>query len=160
MPIFSSTMDEKFSRAESGLKGSGSSYMCTLCKATRETCKTQLGSFCIDRTHKETVEKAHLLEINPDKLSKNELERIAAGVKATPLLLSEPAEQGIDATHADINLRIFFRKLIIREIAGVKEWEAKADVKYLLDDAEFKFDSALETLHWNQSTINDARELC
>ena len=142
--FFTSMVDEKFSRAESGLKGSGSKFICTLCKATRETCKTKLGEFTIDRSYKEALEKSHLIEINPDKLSVNELEKLAEGVKSKPLLLSEPSEQGIDATHADINLGIFFRKLIIREIAGVKEWEVKQDVKYLINDAESKFDAHLK----------------
>ena len=115
-----------------------------MCKATCETCKTKLGEFTIDRSYKEALEKSHLIEINPDKLSVNELEKLAEGVKSKPLLLSEPSEQGIDATHADINLGIFFRKLIIREIAGVKEWEVKQDVKYLINDAESKFDAHLK----------------
>ena len=118
-------VDEKFSRAESGLKGSGSKFICTLCKATRETCKIQLGEFKIDRTYKETKEKASLIQISQDKLSATELEKIAQGVKSKPLLLSKPFEQGIDATHADMNLGIFFMKVIIRDIAGLREWEVK-----------------------------------
>ncbi|XP_071491806.1 V(D)J recombination-activating protein 1-like [Diadema antillarum] len=84
----------------------------------------------------ETADLASYLEINPDKLSQAELGDIAKGVKSRPILLSDPGMKLLDSTHAVINLGQFFKKLIMREIAGVQVWEATHDVKELLDDAE------------------------
>lgn len=48
--FFTSMIDEKLDRKEGGLAGAGSRFMCTLCDATRETAKTELGNFDISRT--------------------------------------------------------------------------------------------------------------
>ena len=52
--FINSMVDEKRSRADGGLQGSGSLYMCDLCKATHETAKTELGTFLICRRLQET----------------------------------------------------------------------------------------------------------
>ena len=59
--LINSMVDEKRSRADGGLQGSGSLYMCDLCKATHETAKTKLGTFRICRNLQETKEIAELL---------------------------------------------------------------------------------------------------
>ena len=46
----------------------------------------------------------------------------------------------MDATHAKINLRTFVYKLLIREVAGVNQWEESADVKHLIQNASHKVD--------------------
>jgi hypothetical protein len=43
-----SVIDEKLDRANSGLAGSGSAYLCTLYDITRETAVSQLGTFSIN----------------------------------------------------------------------------------------------------------------
>jgi V(D)J recombination-activating protein 1 len=67
---YNSMIDEKINRADSGLIGSGSRYLCTLCEATREEAKTQLGSF------NTTCHVANYLKVNPDNLSKTKLDMI------------------------------------------------------------------------------------
>lgn len=49
-------------------------------------------------------------------------------------------KKGNDATHADINLAFFFKKVIVREIAQVTVWEQTKEIKELLLLAEAKFD--------------------
>lgn len=51
--FYNSMIDEKLDRADGGLQGSGSKFLCTLCHATRETAKSELGSFRITRTFEE-----------------------------------------------------------------------------------------------------------
>ena len=43
--FFNSMIDEKRDRSDAGLQGAGSKYLCTLCYADRDTCKSHLGSF-------------------------------------------------------------------------------------------------------------------
>ena len=119
--FINSMVDEKRNRADGGLQGSGSLYMCDLCKATHETAKTELGTFRIYRNLQETKEIAELLRTNPEKLSDAHLKQIAQGVKSAPLSSIEHSEHSIDATHADINMGRFLKKLIVREIAGVSQ---------------------------------------
>ncbi|XP_045208769.2 V(D)J recombination-activating protein 1-like [Mercenaria mercenaria] len=133
-------IDEKFDRSESGLAGSGSRYLCTLCEATREDAMAKLGSFNITRTYKQTKQIADYMKINPDNLSQAKLDKISLGVKNAPILCADAIEKGIDSTHADINMASFFKKVIIREMAGVTMWEMKSDVKSLLFETENKFD--------------------
>ena len=45
-----SMIDEKHDRSISGYQGSGSRYICVLCHATHATCKSNLGTFRIDRS--------------------------------------------------------------------------------------------------------------
>lgn len=62
------------------------------------------------------------------------------GVKSRPILMSEPRERGIDATHADINMASFFKKVFVREVAQVTKWEATSDIKPKLVNAEIEID--------------------
>ena len=138
--FFTSMIDEKFDRSESGLAGSGSKYLCTLCSATRDEAKAKLGSFNITRTYQQTRQISDYIRINPDHLSQTQIDKISLGVKQAPIICSDAIEKGIDSTHADINMASFFKKLIIREIAGVTVWEMTAHLKPLLLEAESKFD--------------------
>ena len=72
------------------------------------------------------------------------MHKIAMGVKSSPLMKIEPRYRMIDATHADINLASFFKKLIVRSIAGVKQWDATKEVKKQLDNCEVKFDNHIK----------------
>ncbi|CAH3029727.1 unnamed protein product [Porites evermanni] len=114
-----SMVDEKRTRADGGLQGAGSSYLCDLCYATQKTAKSDIGTFVISRKLEETKQIADLLHFNPDKLNPSQLSAVAKGHK-------------VDATHAKINLGKFVYKLLIREVAGVNQWEESADVKHLI----------------------------
>ena len=102
------------SHADGGLQGSVSLHMCDFHKATHEKAKTELGTFWICRNLQETKEIAELLLTNPEKLSDTHLKWIAqgGGVKSTTLSSMEHSEHSIDATRADINVDLFFKKLI------------------------------------------------
>ena len=121
--FFNSMVDEKRDRGDSGLQGSGSKYLCTLCDADKQSAKALLGSFSIYRSVSECSNIAEILRVNPNALSENELKKISKGVKCAPLSKIEPIQKGIDATHADINLGQFCKKIVVREIAGVTKWE-------------------------------------
>lgn len=96
--FYTSMIDEKFDRKEGGLAGSGSLYMCTLCEATRETAKSDIGSFVISRSLAGMRRAAELRRLNLENLSENVLNEATKGVKSRPLLQSEPRDRGIDAT--------------------------------------------------------------
>ena len=88
----------------------------------------------------ETHYLADYIRANPDKLSDQALSNIAKGVKSVLLLVYQPAECMLDATHADINMARFFRKIITRLIANVRQWKSTTAVKDALEDAEVRFD--------------------
>ena len=138
--VFNSMIDEKRDRADAGLQAAGSKYMCTLCYADRDTCITQLGSFEICRRLEETCKIAEFLRVNPENLSEKSIHKSSKGVKCKPVSTMQQIQKGIDATHADINIGQFFKKLIVREIAGVTSWEVTADIADLVKGAETKFD--------------------
>lgn len=142
--FFNSMIDEKLDRSYGGLAGSGSSYLCTLCYATRETAQSQLGSFSISRTVADTTEIANYVKANPDNLSKSALDKLSKGVKTVPLLQTDASQKCLDATHADINCGSFFKKLIIREIAHVNTWDATEDIQLIIKNAEVTFDNCLK----------------
>ena len=144
LDFYNSMIDEKLDRAEGGLQGSGSSYVCTLCEATRDCVKSSLGQFQITRTYEGTKQIAEYLEINPDKLSDKQLDALAKGVKSVPILKSDAIKKGLDATHADINLGKFFKNLICHEIAQVTSWALTADIKDLVVNAERRLDQHLK----------------
>ena len=150
--FFTSMIDEKFDRSESGLAGSGSKYLCTLCSATRDEAKSKLGSFQITRTYKQTQQIADYIRINPDQLSQSQIDKISLGVKHAPILCSDAVEKGIDSTHADINMASFFKKILVREIAGVTVWEMNSHLKPLILEAECKFDKHMRS----QTGVNPA----
>ena len=64
--FYNSMIDEKLDKADGGLQDSGSKFLCTLCHATRETAKSELGSFRTTRKFEETDAKANYMLINPD----------------------------------------------------------------------------------------------
>ena len=132
--------DEKRTRADGGLQGAGSSYLCDLCYATQKTAKSDIGTFSISRKLEETKKIADLLHFNPDKLNPSQLSAVTKGVKTHPVLNIEHSEHKVDATHANINLGKFVYKLLIREVAGVTQWEESADVKHLIQNAMHKVD--------------------
>ena len=84
--------------------------------------------------------------MNPDQLSANDLAKVAKGVSSLPLSFSEPWVEIIDATHADINMGSFFKKLIIRVSAGIDQWDATKNVAAQLNHTEQKFDMHLKKL--------------
>ncbi|XP_070545703.1 V(D)J recombination-activating protein 1-like [Ptychodera flava] len=139
-----SMVDEKLDRSAGGLQGAGSGYPCTLCDCTREEAISKLGSFSITRKRTEIIEKAEIRRVNPKILSQNELNLSCKGVKKHPLLLSEPVERGIDSTHANINLASFFKKVLVREVAEITQWEKTAELKSSLDMAEKRLDDHLK----------------
>lgn len=143
--FYTSMIDEKLDRAESGLQASGSNYICTLCHATRETAVSNVGEFVIDRTFEETKEIAEYIRLNPDNLSKKSLEACSKGVKSLPILLVDAVKKGIDATHADINIGRFFKNLLCREIAKIFTWTLTSDVKDLIVHAEKQLDQHLKS---------------
>ena len=138
--VFNSMVDEKYDRAMSGYMGSGSKHVCVLCDALQQDCKKHLGSFKINRTLKETKILANIMRVNPDNMSARDLAKISKGVKSLPVSYSRPLDKLIDATHADINLAIFFQKVIVRIIADVPQWDATQDVVTLLNNAQHQFD--------------------
>nr|XP_054755451.1 V(D)J recombination-activating protein 1-like [Lytechinus pictus] len=132
-------IDEKLDRSQGGLQGSGSKFLCTLCHATRETARSHVGTFKITRTLEENVDIASYVQTNPDDLSQSDLASVAKGVKDYPILKSEPHHKLLDATHADINIGSFFKKLIICEVARTYTWEISRDVKAMFEDGEKRF---------------------
>ena len=125
--------DEKRTRADGGLQWAGSRYICDLCYATQESAKSDLGTFETCRTLEETKQIADLLHFNPDKLTQTQLSAVAKGVKAHPVLNIDHSEHKVDATHARINLGKFCYKLLIREIAGITQWNKTSDIKHHIE---------------------------
>ena len=124
-------IDEKFHRSEGGLQRSGSRYLCTLCHATPEEAKSLVGTFFITRSYEETKTTAKYINTNPDVRSPQpELATRAKGMKSHPTLQAEPKHKLIDATHADINMGNFLKKLIICEIAMLQTWEISPELKH------------------------------
>lgn len=154
-----SMVDEKRTRADGGLQGAGSKYICDLCYATEETAKSQLGTFIICRTLDETKAIADLLHFNHDKLNQKQLTALAKGVKCHPVLNIEHSEHKVDATHAKINIGKFIYKLLTREIAEISQWAETQDIKHLVENATHKLDCYLKSkIGINPS--NDAWKLC
>ena len=92
------------------------------------SCKHQLGTFKIERNLEETRKLANYVKLNPDSLTDAALSQIAQGVKSLPISLCDTNEKLIDATHADINVGIFFQKLLIRLVADIEQWDTTSDV--------------------------------
>lgn len=57
-----------------------------------------------------------------------------------PLIRASGFKKALDATHADINLGSFCRKLIIKEIAEVTKWKISKDIQSIVKTAEVMFD--------------------
>jgi len=99
----------------------------------QESAKSDLGTFETCRTLEETKQIADLLHFNPDKLTQTQLSAVAKGVKAHPVLNIDHSEHKVDATHARINLGKFCYKLLIREIAGITQWNETSDIKHQIE---------------------------
>ena len=84
------------------------------------------------------------MRVNPDGYKENTLLNMSKGVKCIPISFIDPIFKGIDATHADINLGQFFKKIIVREIAQVTKWDLTQDIKCIVQDSESKFDKMLK----------------
>ena len=54
-------------------------------------------------------------------------------MKSHPTLQAEPKHKLIDATHADINMGNFLKKLIICEIAVLQTWEISPELKHIFE---------------------------
>jgi V(D)J recombination-activating protein 1 len=142
--FFSSMEDEKSDRAFSGLQGSGSSYICTLCTATSQSAREQCGTFTVNRSEEQATALGEYVRSNPDNLNTSQMSMVAKGVKSLPVLKSQPMERMLDATHADINMSSFLKKLLVRLIAGVLKWDATQDIKQKLVHAEVLFDQYIK----------------
>ena len=142
--FINSMVDEKRTRADGGLQGAGSKYICDVCYATEEREKSQLGSFVICRTLDETKAIADLLHFNHDKLNQTQLTALAKGVKCHPVLNIEHSEDKVDATDVKINIGKFIYKLLTREIAEVSQWAETQD-KHLVENATHKLDCYLKS---------------
>ena len=81
--------------------------------------------------------------INPADLFSAKLGTMSQGLKSRPVLQSDPREKLIDATHADINMGSFFKKLITCKTARIQTWEIRQDVKGCYENAEKMFDDHL-----------------
>ena len=75
-----------------------------------------------------------------------QVQRRESCVKEHPLLMTEPKQRGIDVTNADISMAQFFKKLDVREITRVNQWEATRHMKPLLQNAEREFDIHLKSV--------------
>ena len=73
-------------------------FICDLCYATKDSAKSDLGTFKTCRTLEETKQIADLLHCNPNKLTQSQLSAVAKGVKTHPVLNIEHAEHKVDAT--------------------------------------------------------------
>ena len=134
----------KKTRKDSGLQSSGSNFICDVCDADCVSAKEKLRTFNMNRKIDETKNIAEIIRTNPDKLSKKQLDKLAKGVKSGPLLNIEHFERKVDATHADTNRGLFFKKILVREIAEIPQWDAKKDVAEILEDSEHKLDVHLK----------------
>ena len=61
--------------------------------------------------------------------------------KSVTILITDPRECLMDATHADINIANFFKKLIIRCVPKTRQWDKTKEIKKKVEDAETQFNS-------------------
>ena len=127
-------VDEKHDGCIRRYMCSGSSHICVLCYANFTTCKTNLGSFSIERKVSETRNLANYIALNPDNLSAKNLAKVAKGVSGLLLSYNEPMDKLIDANHSDINMGSFFKKLIVQVALDVDQREATENVSSELAD--------------------------
>ena len=142
--FINSMEDEKRTRADGGLQGGGSRYICDLCYAMQDSAKTDFGTFKICRTLEETKQIADLPHFNPNKLTQAQLSAVSKGVKTHPVLNIEHSEHKVDATHARINVGTFCYKLLIREIAGITQWNETVDINHHIEQATNQLNAHLK----------------
>lgn len=108
--------DEKMVREVEGLEASGSTYICTLCDATRAQASQNMVLHSITRSHEENAERYELWRSNPYGESADELRDRVKGVSAKPFMETQPT---MDALHCDIGNAAEFYKLFQDEIGEV-----------------------------------------
>ncbi|XP_074855052.1 V(D)J recombination-activating protein 1 [Carettochelys insculpta] len=108
--------DEKLVREVEGLEASGSTYICTLCDATRLEAAQNLVLHSITRSHAENLERYEVWRSNPYHESIEELRDRVKGVSAKPFIETVPS---IDALHCDIGNAAEFYKIFQFEIGEV-----------------------------------------
>ncbi|XP_053099384.1 V(D)J recombination-activating protein 1 [Hemicordylus capensis] len=127
--------DEKLVREVEGLEASGSSYICTLCDATRLEASQNLILHSITRSHAENLERYEVWRSNPYHETVDELRDRVKGVSAKPFIETVPS---IDALHCDIGNATEFYKIFQFEIGEVyknpdaskeerKRWQSTLD---------------------------------
>ncbi|XP_042315593.1 V(D)J recombination-activating protein 1 [Sceloporus undulatus] len=127
--------DEKLVREVEGLEASGSTYICTLCDATRLEASQNLILHSITRSHAENLERYEVWRSNPYQETVDELRDRVKGVSAKPFLETVPS---IDALHCDIGNAAEFYKIFQFEIGEVyknpdaskeerKRWQSALD---------------------------------
>ncbi|XP_024071245.3 V(D)J recombination-activating protein 1 [Terrapene carolina triunguis] len=127
--------DEKLVREVEGLEASGSTYICTLCDATRLEASQNLVLHSITRSHAENLERYEVWRSNPYNESVDELRDRVKGVSAKPFIETVPS---IDALHCDIGNAAEFYKIFQFEIGEVyknpdiskeerKRWQSTLD---------------------------------
>ena len=136
LKIWSTMYDEKLERHYSGLPIAASNYGCTLCYYHKANDLNMYGSQKITRSFEDSLAKSLMREENEQHLTKEKLEQDCKGVKAKPYVRCTSI---LDATHADINVSgTFLKKVYIREIAEVYEWNETAAIKEKLAIGEDK----------------------
>ncbi|NWU58512.1 RAG1 protein, partial [Dromas ardeola] len=108
--------DEKLVREVEGLEASGSTYICTLCDATRLEASQNLVFHSITRSHAENLERYEIWRSNPYHESVDELRDRVKGVSAKPFIETVPS---IDALHCDIGNATEFYRIFQMEIGEV-----------------------------------------
>ncbi|NXI38360.1 RAG1 protein, partial [Galbula dea] len=108
--------DEKLVREVEGLEASGSTYICTLCDATRLEASQNLVFHSITRSHAENLERYEIWRSNPYHESVDELRDRVKGVSAKPFMETVPS---IDALHCDIGNATEFYRIFQMEIGEV-----------------------------------------
>ncbi|NXR07961.1 RAG1 protein, partial [Semnornis frantzii] len=108
--------DEKLVREVEGLEASGSTYICTLCDATRLEASQNLVFHSITRSHAENLERYEIWRSNPYHESVDELRARVKGVSAKPFIETVPS---IDALHCDIGNAAEFYRIFQMEIGEV-----------------------------------------
>ncbi|KAK9409886.1 RAG1: Recombination activating 1 [Crotalus adamanteus] len=127
--------DEKLVREVEGLEASGSTYICTLCDATRLEASQNLILHSVTRNHAENLERYEVWRSNPYHEAVDELRHRVKGVSAKPFIETVPS---IDALHCDIGNAAEFYKIFQFEIGEVyknptptkeerKRWQSTLD---------------------------------
>lgn len=127
--------DEKLVREVEGLEASGSTYICTLCDATRLEASQNLILHSITRNHAENLERYEMWRSNPYHETVDELRDRVKGVSAKPFIETVPS---IDALHCDIGNATEFYKIFQFEVGEVykkpdaskeerKRWQSTLD---------------------------------
>ncbi|MBN3276664.1 RAG1 protein, partial [Polyodon spathula] len=127
--------DEKLVRDVEGLEASGSTYICTLCDATRAEAAQNMVLHSVTRNHEENLDRYEIWRSNPYSESVDELRDRVKGVSAKPFMETQPS---IDALHCDIGNATEFYKIFQDEIGEVyqnynptheerKRWQSALD---------------------------------